>query len=245
MLADAANPGQMKIIVGDVMDYTFDRLFPTNIGTQWHESSPPIHILGNLPFNVSTPLIIKWLRLISEQSGCFSLGRIPMTLAFQYEVAERIAAPILDYQRSRLSVMCQNWCDVKLKFKIKGKSFVPPPEVDVGVVKFVPLVEPRIKLPFKVIEKFVRHLFHYRGKYIKASLGTLFPNDYQDLNEELFKQTGINSQLTPTMLSIEEIGALCHLYHDMCGENFGLFEFDYRAPKKLPVFIKEQIKVDD
>ena len=244
MLADAALPGQMKIIVGDVMDYNFDGLFPEQLRTEWHDSPPPIHVIGNLPFNVSTPLIIKWLRLLSEHSGFYRMGRVPMTLTFQKEVAQRMVAPVMDFQRSRLSIMCQNWCDVKIRFDIGGKYFVPAPKVDVAVVKFVPLVEPRIKLPFNVIEKFVRHLFHYRRKYIKNSLATLFPADLKDLNEELFAQTGIDSALTPTMLSIDEVGALCTLYYQMCGDNFGLLEFDYRARKTLPKIVQQQIKND-
>lgn len=244
MLADAAIPGQMKIIVGDVMDYTFDGLFPEELRTEWSQAPPPIHVVGNLPFNVSTPLIIKWLRLISSQSGFYRMGRVPLTLTFQKEVAERIVAPILDVQRSRLSVMCQNWCNVKLKFHIGGKYFTPPPKVDVAVVKFVPLVEPQIKLPFNVIEKFVRHLFHHRNKYIRFGLDTLFPPNLKGLNEELFQQTGIDPHLTCTMLSVEEIGALCKLYHQMCEKNYGLFEYDYRARKTTPKLIQEQLKLD-
>lgn len=234
MLADAGLPGQMKIIVGDAMDYTFDRLFPDEISTEWSQPSPPICVIGNLPFNVSTRLTLKWIHLMSEQSGFFRHGRVPLTLTFQKEVAQRMVAPVLDHQRSRLSIMCQNWCDVKLRLNISGKYFVPAPKVDVSVVKLVPLVEPRIKLPFKVVEKFVRHLFHYRNKHIRFSLGTLFPSDLKDLNEELFLQTGIQPILTPAMLAIDEIGALCTLYQRMCEENYGLFEYNYRAQKALP-----------
>lgn len=244
MLADAALPGQMKIIVGDVMDYNFDNLFPETLRTEWAQRPPPISVVGNLPFNVSTPLIIRWIRLMSEQAGFYGLGRVPLTLTFQKEVAERIVAPVLNYQRSRLSIICQNWCDAKIKFTISGKSFLPAPKVDVAVVKFVPLIEPRINLPFKVIEKFVRHMFHYRSKFIRRSLSTLFPNDLKDLNEELFLETGIDPELTPAMLSIEEIGALCTAYHQMCQENFGLYEYDFRARKTLPKSLVDKIKVD-
>lgn len=236
MLADAAAPGQMKIIVGDVMDYTFDGLFPEHLRTDWNDNSPPIHVIGNLPFNVSTPLIFKWLRLMSEQKGFYKMGRVPLTLTFQKEVAERMVAPVLDYQRCRLSVMCQNWCRAKIRFNINSRYFVPAPKVDVSLVKFVPLPEPRINIPFEVLEKFVRHLFHHRNKDLKFGLGTLFPEDLKDLNGELILQTKLDSELKPTMLSIDEIGELSLLYHKMCNENDGLFQYDYRAKKPSKQF---------
>ena len=60
---------------------------------------PPFHIIGNLPFNVSTPLLIRWLRSISRQSQAWCQGRVPMTLTFQKEVADRIVAPMLNKNR--------------------------------------------------------------------------------------------------------------------------------------------------
>lgn len=242
MLADATYPEQMKIIVGDVMDYTFDNLFPEHLRKEWHEESPAIRIIGNLPFNVSTPLIIRWLRLMSDHSGFYRMGRIPLTLTFQREVAERMIAPVMDHQRSRLSIMCQHLCNVKIRFTIKGKSFVPAPNVDVAVVKFIPLIEPKISLPFNVVEKFVRHLFIYRNKQIHKCLKTLFPKDMHDLNEELFIKSSIERDLRPTMLSIDEIGAMCHVYNEFCTENPGLFEFNHQAKKTLSVnqFLNQQ-----
>ncbi|CAG2116478.1 unnamed protein product, partial [Medioppia subpectinata] len=74
MLADASLPGQMKIIIGDVMDYSFEGLFPDETRREWTDTSPPIRIVGNLPFNVSTPLIIRWLRDMSARKGLFSYG---------------------------------------------------------------------------------------------------------------------------------------------------------------------------
>jgi dimethyladenosine transferase 1 len=242
MLADAALPGQMKIIIGDVMDYSFENLFPIELKREWSDFPPPIQIVGNLPFNISTPLIVRWLRHMSHKSGPFSYGRIPLTLTFQLEVAERITAPVLSHQRSRLSIMCQHLCKVERKFNINGTAFIPPPKVDVAVVKFIPLIEPRINLPFNVIEKFNRHLFHYRNKFIRKSVATLFPNDMQDLVTQLFIKADIDPELRPTMLSVEEIGLLCSIYHQMCNENMGLFEFDYRAKTKLPKVVSALFK---
>lgn len=244
MLADSALPGQMKIILGDVMDYTFDGLFPSHLKHEWDDVTPSINIIGNLPFNVSTPLIIRWLRLMSKREGFFQSGRVPLTLTFQKEVAERMVAPVLEHQRTRLSIMCQNFCDVKIKFTIKGKYFTPAPKVDVAVVKMTPLKKPKIELPFEVIEKFVRHLFQFRNKQIRNCTLNLFPKGYEDLNYELFKQAGIETDITAAMLSIEEVGALCHEYHKMCDENYGLFEYNFQLRNKLPKLPKESFTTD-
>ena len=242
MLADASLPGQMKIIIGDVMDYSFENLFPEEVRRQWSDPCPPIHIVGNLPFNVSTPLIIKWLRHMSNRTGIFSYGRVTLGLTFQYEVAHRIVAPVMSMARSRLSVMCQHLCRVEKRFDISGKSFVPPPNVDVSLVKFTPYIEPRIALPFNYVEKFCKHLFHYRNKYIRYSVSTLFPKEYNDLVPTLFQKADIDPELRPTMLSVEEIGRMCSQYHEMCAENMGLFEYDYRARTKLPKVVSAMFR---
>ncbi|UYV77034.1 TFB1M, partial [Cordylochernes scorpioides] len=156
----------------------------------WDDICPPIKIIGNLPFNVASPLLIKWLREISEKSGPFALGRVPLILAFQKEVAERIVAPPLWDERSRLSIMSQIYCHSQIKFTISesnyiesvylnelnqlcrrltpwlcaGKCFSPRPQVDVSIVRMVPLRKPKIDLPFKLVEKVVRSLFQGKRK---------------------------------------------------------------------------------
>ncbi|XP_054153319.1 mitochondrial dimethyladenosine transferase 1-like [Oppia nitens] len=235
MLSDAAYPGQMRIIIGDVMDYSFEKLFPEETRREWTDESPPIQIVGNLPFNVSTPLIIRWLRQLSNRTGIFSYGRVTLALTFQYEVGQRIIAPTLSMMRCRLSVMCQHLCKVEQRFTINGTAFTPPPKVDVSYVKFTPLIEPRIKVPIAYVEKFCRQLFHYRNKYIRNCVATLFPPDLkEELLPEIFEKADIDPELRCTMLSVEEIGRLCTLYQKMCDDNMGLFEYDYRARTKTP-----------
>lgn len=229
---------KQMIIIGDVMDYSFENLFPSHLRRQWSDPSPPIHIVGNLPFNVSTPLIIRWLRQMSDRSGLFAYGRVGLTLTFQWEVAQRMIAPVLAIQRSRLSIMCQHLCRVERRFDINGRAFTPAPKVDVSVVRFTPLIEPRIQLPFNYIEKFVKHLFHYRNKYIRKSVATLFTEDLQDLVPIVFTEADIDPELRPTMLSVDEIGRLCTVYHRMCQQNDGLFDYDYRARTKLPKVVR-------
>ncbi len=76
-------------------------------------AAPRVRILGNLPFNISTPLLISCLENISNRRQIWRLGRVPMTLTFQKEVCERLAADVWGDQRSRLSVMAQAYCEVR------------------------------------------------------------------------------------------------------------------------------------
>ena len=142
------------------------KLFPEDQVTSWDDEPPNIHIIGNLPFNVSTPLIFRWIRDISLQQGAWCYGRVPLTLTFQREVGERMVAQILDAQRSRMSIITQFYCDVSLLYLIRGDCFVPKPKVDVAVVKFVPRIQPIMDVPYDYMNKLVRHIFHYRQKYV-------------------------------------------------------------------------------
>lgn len=146
MLADAAAPGQMKIVIGDVMDLSLDNLFDHSLKRDWNDLEPPdIRFVGNLPFNVATPLLIRWLRQMYNRTGPFAYGRVPLTLTFQYEVADRCRARVAAHNRCRLSLMVQAVSRPVFKGVIHGSKFVPSPAVDVGLVTFEPLKEPLIE----------------------------------------------------------------------------------------------------
>ncbi|XP_053566946.1 dimethyladenosine transferase 1, mitochondrial isoform X2 [Bombina bombina] len=164
-LLNEASSGKLRIVHGDILTYKMERAFPKHLQKQWEDDPPNVHIIGNLPFNVSTPLIIKWLEQVANKNGPFTYGRTQMTLTFQKEVAERLIASTGSRQRSRLSVMSQYLCNVRNCFIIPGSAFVPKPEVDVGVVHFTPLIKPQIEQPFKLVEKVVQSVFQFRRKY--------------------------------------------------------------------------------
>ncbi|XP_060686958.1 dimethyladenosine transferase 1, mitochondrial isoform X2 [Hemiscyllium ocellatum] len=128
LLAEAA-PGKMRIIHGDILTCKLERAFPKHFQNVWGGDPPNVHIIGNLPFSVSTPLIIKWLENIANRNGPFVFGRTQMTLTFQKEVAERLTASTGSRQRSRLSIMAQYLCNVKNCFTIPGRAFVPKPKI--------------------------------------------------------------------------------------------------------------------
>lgn len=132
LLADAAGP-RMQILHADALEVNYTELFDKEL----HDTSS-IKIIGNLPFNVATPLYIKYLKLIADDRATFKYP-ISLTLAFQKEVAERIVALPNSAARSRLSVLTQSLCTASLSFVIPGKMFVPPPKVDAAVVSVAPL----------------------------------------------------------------------------------------------------------
>jgi len=104
-----------------------------------------IRLLGNLPFGVASPLLIQWLKMMAMRQGIFGAdNRVSMTLMFQKEVAEGIVAPPSHPQRSRLSVMAQALCNVKLAYKLPSGVFVPKPKVDAAVVHFEKKAEPLV-----------------------------------------------------------------------------------------------------
>lgn len=233
LLKEAAeNTTEIKIEIGDILTYDLENVFSSVPKHFWLDMSPPIHIIGNLPFSVSTPLIVKWLHAISEKRSAWAYGRSRMTLTFQKEVAERIVAPIMHSQRCRLSVMCQFWCNVDYKFTIPGTAFVPKPEVDVGVVTFTPLKEPIVDLPFKLVEKVVRQIFNMRQKYAVRGGQTLFPEDMRvELAQKMFHIADVDPTTRPFQLSNEEFARLCYAYREICNEHVALEHYDFRACK--------------
>lgn len=227
LLAEATD-NRLRVVIGDVFNHTMEDLIPSGLEKDWHDFPPDIHVIGNLPFSVSTPLIIRWLRMISLRTGPFRYGRVPMTLTFQKEVAERMVAPIMDVQRCRLSVMCQNYCRVQHKFNIPGGAFVPRPDVDVGVVKLVPLREPVIKLSFDLIEKVCNCLFNGRQKYYKNTVRNLFPSTHEERCDQMIKLTEIDPETRVVQLSQEEIGRICQVYDYFCSQDPALYQYNFR-----------------
>ena len=243
-LADASAPGQMKIILGDCLDYSFETLFPQYVAKDWNVVNEDVNVIANLPFAVSIPLLIRWLDYMSKRTGPFVFGRVPLTLTFQKEVALRLNAPVLSMFRSRISIMAQTFCKIEHKFFIKGASFTPEPKVDVGVVRLVPREVSLLPegMDFKSYEKFVRCFVHYRRFALSKNLADLFPKDKQHLMEVIFRETGFSENDLPLMLSTDEVADMAKVWFRLCQENPGLLEYDYRARKGPPRVVKEMFR---
>uniref|UniRef100_A0A1L8EBQ3 rRNA adenine N(6)-methyltransferase n=1 Tax=Haematobia irritans TaxID=7368 RepID=A0A1L8EBQ3_HAEIR len=227
LLKDCAKPLnlQVDIHIEDILGFKMDQHIP--------DTSQRLHLIGNLPFAISTRLIINWFEDLSLRRGAFRRNDTCMTLTFQKEVAERICAPLGNKQRCRLSIMSQIWTQPVMKFTIPGKAFVPKPDVDVGVVKLIPLKYPKTDLPFGLVEKVVRHIFNMRQKYCRRGYGTLFPpEDRDDICLQLFKQADVEDTLRPFQLSVDECIRLATVYKEFVDRNPEISLYDFRACKK-------------
>ncbi|KAE8575206.1 hypothetical protein XENTR_v10003761 [Xenopus tropicalis] len=233
-MLNEASSGKVQIVHGDILTYRMDRAFPKHLKKPWDDDPPNVHIIGNLPFSVSTPLIIKWLEQLADRTGPFTYGRTQMTLTFQKEVAERLTASTSSKQRSRLSIMAQNLCNVKNCFTIPGRAFVPKPEVDVGVVHFTPFIQPKIEQPFKVVEKVVRSVFQFRRKYCHHGVSILFPEESRlKCTEQMLRLADVDPTLRPTELTMTHFKKLCNVYREMCDQNPNLFAYNFREELRM------------
>ncbi|NWU88750.1 TFB1M transferase, partial [Upupa epops] len=244
MLSEAA-PGKVRIVHGDILTYKLENAFPKHLIKNWEDEPPDVHIIGNLPFNVSTPLIIRWLANVSKKDGPFIYGRTQMTLTFQKEVAERLTANAGGKQRSRLSIMSQHLCTVENCFVIPGQAFVPQPEVDVAVVHFTPLVEPKIQQPFELVEKVVQSVFQFRRKHCFRGLEILFPESgCLKRTEHLMMTANVDPTLRPFQLTMSQFRNLCNTYRKMCDEDPSLFVYNYREELRQKKAKRNSLKSD-
>uniref|UniRef100_A0A1B6DY39 rRNA adenine N(6)-methyltransferase n=1 Tax=Clastoptera arizonana TaxID=38151 RepID=A0A1B6DY39_9HEMI len=247
MLAEATGMKcPVELFFGDVRTFNMETIFKEENKRSWSDRPPNIHIIGNLPFSVSTYLIIHWLEAMCNRTSAWCYGRVPLTLTFQKEVGERITAPIMSEQRCRLSVMCQNWCHVEHKFDIPGSAFVPQPNVDVSVIRLTPLEEPVIKLPFKLVEKITRCLFSSRQKYCNKNLELLFPVTTREMYcKELLCRADISYTMTPIQFTVSEIGRLCFAYSKIVERNPKLASYNVRGNKATREILFEDAEGKD
>lgn len=123
------------------------------------------HIVSNLPYNVGTPLLVKWL------TGPWRPAS--MTLMFQLEVALRIVAPVGDDDYGRLSVLAQVLCDCEKLMDLPARAFTPPPKVDSAVVKLTPKADRPDDRIVRNLEKLTAAAFGQRRKMLRSSLKVL------------------------------------------------------------------------
>jgi 16S rRNA (adenine1518-N6/adenine1519-N6)-dimethyltransferase len=180
---------QLRVIQGDARHVTPQGLFPEG----------PIHIIANLPYNVGTHLLIEWLN---------NLERVEMlTLMFQREVAERIAAAPDTKAYGRLSVLAQLTCDVHIHMHVSAKAFTPPPKVSSTVVVLKPKA-PLYTLPFlKALSLITQAVFSKRRKMLRASLQPLFPHV-----ENTLENLGIVPTARPETLTPNQFETLTQAY---------------------------------
>lgn len=239
LLKEAVEPSmQMDIFRDDILKFRLDNIFPDSARRDWDDYRPPVHLIGNLPFAISTRLLINWLKDVSLHRGAWSYGRTPMTLTFQKEVGERIVAPPLGEQRCRLSVMSQIWTQPTFRFLILGQAFVPKPDVDVAVIRLEPLKVPLTTQPFDLVEKVVRHIFSMRQKYVRRCIATLYPKEEEiELTKETFDIADIDPQARSFQLSTEECLRLVDAYQDIITRRPELAGYNYHKVRKMRAIV--------
>jgi len=154
-LVDVYGAERFEIVQGDALGIDPCDLVPA-----------PRAILSNLPYNISTVLLLKWLTQIREDVTCYAF----LSLMFQKEVADRILAQPSSKTYGRLSVMAQWLCDVKRLFDLPPSAFTPPPKVKSSVLHFVPKNLDAGQPRFETMEKILAAAFGQRRKMIRGSL---------------------------------------------------------------------------
>lgn len=125
----------------------------------------PAHVVSNLPYNVGTPLLIKWL------TGPWTPHAL--TLMFQKEVAERIVAAPGDDAYGRLAVIAQAVCEARLVMHLPAAAFTPPPKVASAVVHLVPREDRPERALLTALERVTAAAFGQRRKMLRSSLKSL------------------------------------------------------------------------
>ena len=153
-------PGRLKLLKGDALSMNVTQYL-----------TDPIKIIANLPYNIGTELLVRWLNSKNWPSFWQS-----MTLMFQKEVANRIVARPGSKAYGRLSVMSQWRCNTKIAFNIPATAFTPPPKVESAVVHFEALNEPKFPAEVDKLEFVVSKAFNQRRKMLRGALKGHFIN---------------------------------------------------------------------
>lgn len=158
-----------------------------------HAPGLPCRIVSNLPYNVGTALLIKWL------TG--PLRPQAMTLMFQKEVAQRIVAGVGDDAYGRLAVIAQALCEARIVMDLPARAFTPPPKVDSAVVLLTPLPERPADTLIAALEKVTAAAFGQRRKMLRSSLKPLG-------GEALCAAAGIEPQARAEEIAVDGFLAL-------------------------------------
>ncbi len=151
---EVAYGSRLTVIPDDAM-----RLHPVDL------CPAPRRIVANLPYNIATRLLLLWLDDPRQVES--------MTLMFQTEVAQRLAASPRRKAYGRLTVLTQWLCEVQREFDIPARAFTPPPKVNSTVISIRPRAEPAAPAPRAVLERVTAAAFGQRRKMLRSSLGSL------------------------------------------------------------------------
>jgi 16S rRNA (adenine1518-N6/adenine1519-N6)-dimethyltransferase len=198
-----AYPGRLEIVSADALALDETKLL------RERGVKGPVRVAANLPYNIGTALLVKWLTAEVWPPFWSSL-----TLMFQREVAERIVAAPGAPAYGRLSVLAQWRARAKILFDVSRSAFVPPPKVTSAVVRVEPLGEPVAPARLGDLEAVTAAAFGQRRKMLRQSLKTLTPDA-----EALLREAGIDPTERPEQLSVAQFAALAHGWAGMSDDN--------------------------
>jgi 16S rRNA (adenine1518-N6/adenine1519-N6)-dimethyltransferase len=187
----AAWPGRLEILSADALTVDEAALLP-----------PGTRIAANLPYNVGTQLLIRWLTAPAWPPVWQSL-----TLMFQKEVAQRITAMPGGEHYGRLSVLAQWRAHAKILFDVPRQAFVPPPSVTSSVVRLEPLAAPLAPCDLGDLERVTAAAFGQRRKMLRQSLKPLG-------GEALIAAAGLDPTARPEDLGVAQFAALARNLED-------------------------------
>jgi 16S rRNA (adenine1518-N6/adenine1519-N6)-dimethyltransferase len=187
--ADPRADAQLRVHVENVLDTDFVAL---------RGDGAPLRIVGNLPYNISTPLLF---RLLQQRAAIRD-----MHFMLQKEVVDRMAAPPGGKQYGRLTVMLAAYAEVEALFDVGPGAFQPRPKVWSAIVRLRPALEPRFEIgEDAVLRMLVTAAFSHRRKTLRNGLKTL-------LSSEDIEACGIDPQLRPETLAPAQFGLLSTRY---------------------------------
>ncbi len=161
-----------------------------------------VHVVANLPYNVGTPLLIKWLTTEPWPPWYRSL-----TLMFQREVAERIVASPGDDAYGRLSVISQWRTRPRILFDVNRSAFTPPPSITSSVVRFDLLATPRGEAAVADLETVTGAAFGQRRKMLRSSLRVLGA-----FSDSMLADAGIDPTARAEEIPVEGFAALARAF---------------------------------
>jgi 16S rRNA (adenine1518-N6/adenine1519-N6)-dimethyltransferase len=183
--------GRLKILSGDAL-----ALDPSE------HLNRPIKIVANLPYNIGTELLVRWLTPKDWPPFWDSL-----TLMFQREVAQRIVAQPGSKAYGRLSILAQWRTDAKIVMDLPPQAFTPAPKVSSAVVHITRLDKPKYDCNAKTLERVVAAAFGQRRKMLRASLKSLAP----DIEDRLLA-AGIQPTERAEQLSVQQFCMLSNQF---------------------------------
>ncbi|MBF0621666.1 MAG: ribosomal RNA small subunit methyltransferase A [Magnetococcales bacterium] len=169
----------------------------------------PIHIVANLPYQVSSPIL---LQLLAHWRSIKT-----MTLMFQREVADRLVAKPATKAYGSLSVQCQTWTVPKKVLTVPPGAFLPPPKVHSAVVHFTMLQEPAVDIDdIESYREVIRAAFNQRRKTLRNSMKRV-----HEASENWLARADIDSKRRGETLSLEEFARLAKTRPDTESEHLG------------------------